>query len=578
MILFYQLSKSSQSRWYFFSKFLFLALIAVIWIKSINTLDQASHRLMLIAVLLSLASLVLWGVVFYGKEIHQRTAYWLGIIDVAILFGFVYPVNYLQGVFYVLPALLIVTSVFLLPRKQSQFIALSLLLALTVSTLVFTLLGLFISPLETYLSLLLLNGLIYFASYTMVETVASMQNQQKKLEEQKLYFQNKCNILQREHLLARQRLENLSKDVRKKDIEIKNIVTLSGQYTFGSDFRKALKSFLLTIIGQIGSEHAAVLTKEKKEHNFYKIIAEKGLRSVEYTGLRIYLDSNFIKLLDSTREPMLIKQIPREGLYDDEIRLLNLFSEDLICPLIIKKRLVGLLIVGNKLSGAGFTKEDINLVSIISNQAAFLMEQSQISEDFQEFYAKTIRSMLRALESKYVFARGHVIRTANYVNILSRKLGMNSEQVKEMTYGTLLHDVGKIAVRDEYLLNDQIFTEDENAIKKKILEHTLKGAAILNSAGFNETVVDLALHHHEFYNGHGFPHRIGENDLSAGARILAVCNTYDAMTSDRPHRKALPDQTAREYLQFNANKQYDPEIVKLFFNELENNKEMQRYH
>lgn len=578
MLPFYRLSKSNQSRLFLFSKLLFISLLTFLWIKNIDIPDQASNRLMLIAVLVSLVSLAIWELIFSGKELHQKAAYWLGVFDLVIIFGFVYPVNYTQDIFYVLPVLLMLTAVTLLPRKQSQVFALYFVLALTVSTIVFTLLGLFINTLEIYFSHLILNGLIYISMSAMSGVVIAMQKQRDKLEEQKLYFQNKCNILQREHLLNRQRMESLSKDVRKKDIEIKNIVTLSGQYTFGSDFRKALKSFLLTIIGQIGSEHAAVLTKEKKQHNFYKIIVEKGVRSVEYAGLRIYLDSNLIKLLDSTREPMLIKQIPHEGLYDDEIRLLDLFSEDLICPLIIKKRLVGLLIVGNKLSGTGFSKEDINLVSIISNQAAFLMEQSQISEDFQEFYAKTIRSMLRALESKYVFARGHVIRTANYVNILSRKMGMNSEQVKEMTYGTLLHDVGKIAVRDEYLLNDQIFTDDENAIKKKILEHTLKGAAILNSAGFKDTVVDLALHHHEFYNGRGFPHRIGESDLSVGARILAVCNTYDAMTSDRPHRKALPEQTAREYLQFNANKQYDPEIVKLFFNELENNKEMQKYH
>ena len=89
--------------------------------------------------------------------------------------------------------------------------------------------------------------------------------------------------------------------------------------------------------------------------------------------------------------------------------------------------------------------------------------------------------------------------------------------------------------------------------------------------------MDMTLHHHEFYNGKGFPHKIGENDLTVGSRILSVCNAFDAMVSDRPHRKALHPATAKEYLHYYAGSQFDPAMVKLFLEELASNQEMHRY-
>jgi putative nucleotidyltransferase with HDIG domain len=234
--------------------------------------------------------------------------------------------------------------------------------------------------------------------------------------------------------------------------------------------------------------------------------------------------------------------------------------------------------VGQKISGSPFNKENINLVSIVTNQAAFLMEQSQASNDFQEVYFKTIRALTKALEAKYVFARGHNIRTANYANIVAKRMGISNGDIKDLTYGSLLHDIGKIAIKDEYLLNPHHFSDTEAGLKNKILEHTIKGASILKSAGFDEPIVDLALHHHELYNGKGYPHRLGEEDISRPARILVVCNTYDAMTSDRPHRKAHPESTAKEYLRAHAGSLFDPDAVKAFLSEIGINKEMYKYH
>ena len=125
-----------------------------------------------------------------------------------------------------------------------------------------------------------------------------------------------------------------------------------------------------------------------------------------------------------------------------------------------------------------------------------------------------------------------------------------------------------------------INSDNSNAniiLKEKILEHAVEGSKILKAAGFNDAIVDMALHHHEFYNGKGYPHKVGKDELILGTRILSVCNSYDAMTSTRPYRKALPSSVAQENLRMFSGEQLDPEIVKIFLNEIETNPGMKKF-
>jgi putative nucleotidyltransferase with HDIG domain len=345
-----------------------------------------------------------------------------------------------------------------------------------------------------------------------------------------------------------------------------------------SDSRKALESILLTTIGQLGCSYMALLTKREKSQNYLGIYLEKGLRGYDPEKLRVYKDSKILQIIESTLEPLPVSLIPTDDLFDDEKRFLEQFRHDIIAPIFIKRNVVGLIIIGQKVSGAALSEEEFNLISIIANQAAFVLEQSQVINEFQDFYTKTMRAMIRALETKYVYARGHNVRTANYVSIMAQKMGVGAEEIRNFTYGALLHDIGKITVKDEFLLNAQPFTESTSMIKRKILEHTTEGEKILRAAGFHEVIVDMAHHHHEFFIGKGFPDGIGGIEIPLPTRLLAVCNAYDAMTSDRPHRQALTHDTARQYLSSAAGKQFDPEIVGLFLSELNANKQMLKYH
>ncbi len=577
MSQFYYFLRYEKQKLLLYAKLFGNLIILILFINFLHDRSSLEYKLLLVATIINLCGTVVWGAVFTNRKFDNGAALLLLIVDILVIMAIVYPVTYQMPFYLILPAILILVTIFLMPVKTARNVLIFMLVAFSLSSFLYSYIGYVEKPGTIYAANLVILGLFILVSYISLNAIREIEKQYHSIRSDKKILKQKFDILEHEYQANKQQIDHLSRDVRKKNIEIKNILNLSGQLNFRSDSKRVLTSFLLTVIGQIGSSHAAILTRQSSEHNYIQVFIQKGLRGQDLSNLRIYFHSNLIQILNSVREPMPVRHIPTEGLYTDEVNLLNLFKEDLICPIFLKGNLAGVFIVGHKVAGKGFNDADVNLIAIVANQISFVLEQTQITHDYQDFYSKTIRAMLHSLEAKYSYAKGHKIRTANYVNKLARRMNLSEQESKDLTYGALLHDIGKIAVKDEYLLNSTKFAGVQSSIKEKILQHAIEGSKILESAGFNNTIVDMALHHHEFYNGKGFPHKIGENDLTVGSKILSVCNAFDAMVSDRPHRKALHPATAKEYLQYYAGSQFDPGLVKIFIEELSTNKEMHRF-
>ena len=567
-----------ESKLFFYTKIISFILILAFIVMS--GLETASFHLNIVILSISILFLTtaFWGIVYFSRPYDENIARNIFFLDSIAIFLLLYPVFYLNSFFFIMPLIYLVTAPVLFSDKTFSIVASFMLTLFVLATIVYGVQQIIETPAQSFLLNIFLFAIITFISKIASDTIKDLENKKEAFEQDRKNLLDRQEKLSKELSVSRQNSQILNKDIRKRDIEIKNLMVLSGQLNIREDSKGILNSFLLTAVGQIGASHAAILTRLKKKHNFISIAVQKGLRGLDQSHLRLYLDGNLIQVLDSVREPVLVSQIPMENLYEDEISILKRFKDDLICPIRIRNMFIGAILIGSKISGGLFNKEDLNLISIIANQAAFVLEQSKLTQNYKEFYAKTIKAMLESLETKYIYARGHNVRTANYASIVGRRLQLPMNQIKDLTNGSLLHDIGKIVIRDEYLLNPAKFAQDDMQIKEKILDHTLEGSKILKSAGFNNQIIDMALHHHEFYNGKGYPHKIGEADLSLSSRILAVCNAYDAMTSDRPHRKAIPAKTAQEYLLHSQNTQFDPDIVKIFLEEIGNNQAQHKYN
>jgi HD-GYP domain-containing protein (c-di-GMP phosphodiesterase class II) len=173
----------------------------------------------------------------------------------------------------------------------------------------------------------------------------------------------------------------------------------------------------------------------------------------------------------------------------------------------------------------------------------------------------TLILLTNVIEARDHYTRGHSIRVGEFAAEIARRLGFSDIEVKEIQYAGHLHDIGKIEIPDSILLKKGRLTEREYEIIKK---HPITSKRIVDHISYFHSIKGLFLHHHERYDGLGYPDGIGEDKIEIGARILAVADAYDAMTSDRPYRKAMTRKKACNILRLERGRQFDPRCVDVF--------------
>lgn len=567
----YNYLKTDKGNTYFWIKISVSIFIFALWLIDSHLITEQSNSRIAIALLLSLLSLVIYGIVFKNQQRINSIIFVFLLIDSAIYLLLLFPVYYNHFILNLITILILASIIFLLQPKQKNILAAlyfsTLLLMIVLQTNEHTV----SEAVMFFATTMTLPVLCYFIFKLVSILIVKSETAIESLMAEKKKLIIKQNKLDKEIKLSSQRLSYLSKDLRKKSFEIQNILNLTDQLGESADSKKIISSFLLTMVGQLGSSHALYIGMEKSSSSYYSILDQKGVHNEKINNIRIYKNSFLLQLLKSSRDPILVNKIPQSQLYRDEIELLSYFNDDLISPISSRSKIIGMFIIGKKLTGGAFTREDINLVSILTNQAAFILDQSKVSEEIYDFYNKTVRTLLRAQEIKDAYSKGHAIRTSQYVRAVGSNMGISNEELRNLTYGTILHDIGKIVTKDEILSYDKKFNGNDTEIKKKILDHTIVGASILKSVGFIEPVVDMALHHHEWFNGEGYPHNLSGDEISKESRILSVCNAYDAMIHDKPYRKSHNKDWAKEQLHKMAGSQFDPDVVNIFLSEVNSN-------
>jgi response regulator RpfG family c-di-GMP phosphodiesterase len=194
-----------------------------------------------------------------------------------------------------------------------------------------------------------------------------------------------------------------------------------------------------------------------------------------------------------------------------------------------------------------------------------LEQQAKLLEgllrDLRESYEASLDAMVSAIESRDCETKHHCRRVQVYAVMLAQRLGVTPEQLVDISYGSLLHDVGKIGVPDSILLKPGKLTDTEWEVMRR---HTLIGHQMISRIKFLRGAADIVLHHHERWDGRGYPHGISGEEIPLGARIFSIIDTYDAMTSKRPYKEALPIAQARAEIERCAGTQFDPSIVTAF--------------
>jgi len=272
---------------------------------------------------------------------------------------------------------------------------------------------------------------------------------------------------------------------------------------------------------------------------------------------------------------------------DDEVALLihgadcaPLFQEKLrkpaistvTTPLRMRERLIGWITLSSFTLGKRFTEGQRKLLSIIASRAAAAIENARLYEDLQQTFQQTIQSLANTIDKMDRYTAGHSQRVALYAVRLSRWLGLDEAEIEVVRQAALMHDIGKIGCVMNLNKPGKLSSTEYEMFQK----HPTYGKEILDPIQFLGPVIPGVHLHHERWDGRGYPLRLAGNNIPLIARIISVADTYDAMTSDRAYRKALPHEVTLGEIERCSGSQFDPEIANTFAEQIEKFREEQR--
>jgi putative nucleotidyltransferase with HDIG domain len=242
-------------------------------------------------------------------------------------------------------------------------------------------------------------------------------------------------------------------------------------------------------------------------------------------------------------------------------------------PLIAKGQIKGVLEVYHR-SIHRSEPEWLHLLETLAGQAAIAIDNAQLFHDLQKSnfelalaYDATIAGWSRAMDLRDKETEGHTQRVTNLTLRLARTLGIGDSQLIHIRHGALLHDIGKMGVPDNILLKPDQLTAEE---WEKMMKHPGFAYEMLSSIRYLQPALDIPYCHHEKWDGSGYPRGLKGHEIPIAARIFAVADVWDAITSDRPYRKGWSKEAALEYISEQSGKYFDPEVVKRFLELISN--------
>ena len=238
----------------------------------------------------------------------------------------------------------------------------------------------------------------------------------------------------------------------------------------------------------------------------------------------------------------------------------------LCVPLLSSEGTIGAITVGTRDSSLRFTSDDVRLLATIANHVTIAVGNIALFSSVQEAYLATVRALAAAVDAKDPYTRGHSDGVANYALLIGEAMVLSPEQMVALEMAAYLHDIGKIGISEDILLKPGKLTDAEMS---QMRHHPLIGANILKPVAFPWPIAPIVRHHHEHYDGNGYPAGLRAEEIPVLARVLTVADAFEAMVADRPYRRGRSQQEAILELRRCAGTQFDRRVVDAFVGVLE---------
>jgi len=261
----------------------------------------------------------------------------------------------------------------------------------------------------------------------------------------------------------------------------------------------------------------------------------------------------------------LIFNPPRDG-EENRIDALSGALAALSVPLVSGEGTLGAITVGSRDVRQRFTSDDVRLLATIANHVTIAIGNIELFSSLQEAYLATVRALATAVDAKDPYTRGHSDRVAQFALVIADSMDLSTEQRVALEMAAYLHDIGKIGIPEDILLKPGKLTDEEMA---QMRHHPLIGANILRPVAFPWPIAPIVRHHHEHYDGGGYPAGLKAEEIPSLARVLTVADAFEAMVADRPYRRGRSQHDAILELRRCSGSHFDPRVVDAFIRVLE---------
>ncbi|MBU1964564.1 MAG: HD domain-containing protein, partial [Proteobacteria bacterium] len=340
--------------------------------------------------------------------------------------------------------------------------------------------------------------------------------------------------------------------------------------TASLDMRVTFSIFLEQVINNLHVDAADVLVLNSHSFNKLTFVAGRGFRTnaLRYTNLSI--GEGFAGRVAQERKTICIPDLEKEA--QDLLKISpQISSEDFVAyygaPLIAKGQVKGVLEIFNR-TPLEPDQEWLDFLEALATQAAIAADNAMLFDDLQksnldllQAYDSTLEGWSNALDLRDRETEGHSQRVTEMTLRMARQMGMRDSELAHVRRGALLHDIGKMGIPDGILLKPGPLDDEEWEIMRK---HPVYAYELLYPITYLRPAVDIPYSHHEKWDGTGYPRGLKGVHIPLAARIFAIVDVWDALRSDRPYRPAWPEEKTREHIKEQTGKQFDPKVVEVF--------------
>jgi putative nucleotidyltransferase with HDIG domain len=288
----------------------------------------------------------------------------------------------------------------------------------------------------------------------------------------------------------------------------------------------------------------------------FKVV--KGNKAAELSGTAIPKGKGIAGWVAENAQPLLVADTKSDERFNADVDAVTGYeTRSLLCvPLLMKKEVIGVIELLNKKEGF-YSEKDKELITYLSDQAAISLTRARFYEDQKNYEIHITDILLEAIDVQIPEKLGHSKRVAKYSNIIAKAINMSEEKMKRLYFACLLHDVGFLRIK-----------ADENYQSEHFRKHPAIGYEMISPINFYEDIAPFILHHHERFDGFGYPEGLKGEGIPLESRIIAVAEAFDAMVSETSYKVPLDFDSAVLELQRNAGSQFDFWLVEVFVNNI----------